>query len=168
MLDETDFKKRMVLEIQPQSSSRLSKRSPCDLWHSSVRDDEHMGKFPLGDAAIHCLPVCEVKVTATFDFFFRCQTLAHSSMSQSECFCQTLRVAITKVLQTHWYFAKTRNELRSGHCFKKGLSKRRAFFVFLRSSLTYINVKKHFLKVPKMVLTKWEINNYSCQDCYMK
>lgn len=138
----------MVLEIQPQSSSRLSKRSPCDLWHSSVHDDDHMGKFPLGAAAIYCLPVCEVKVMATFDFFFHCQTLAHSSMSQSECFCQTLRVSITQALQTHWYFAKTRNEPHSEHCFIRGLSKRRdgrdIFFVFLRSSLTYINVKKHF------------------------
>lgn len=73
---------------------------------------------------------------------------------------------------------KTRNELRSEHCFNRGLSKRRdgrAFFVFLRSSLRYINVKKtnilHIkgpLKVPKMVLTKWGINSYSCQDRYMK
>lgn len=61
---------------------------------------------------------------------FPCQTLAHSSMSQSECLCQTLRVSI-KVLRTHWYFAKTRNQLHGEHCFKRGLSKSRDGPAFL-------------------------------------
>lgn len=44
--------------------------------------------------------------------------------------CQIRRVSI-KVLQTRWYFAKTRKELRRKHCFIRGPSKSRDRPAFL-------------------------------------